>query len=452
MIARWIACALLAVLLAACARREASQEDPWASDLTHFPRPKPYLGMPERVTGKLPQQLSQTGAFQNVATLSVAPGLIPYDLIVPFWSDGAVKTRWVSIPSEGVRFSSTGEWHFPKGTVFVKNFDLPLDAADPTRRRRLETRLLVLDADGGAYGVLYKWRADGTDADLLPGSLTEQIGTRTSDGSTNVQTWYYPSRKDCLTCHTQNAGRVLGVKTRQLNRDFRYPSGFTENELSAWSRLKLFRNSSADLNPAKLPKLAATDDTSRSLEARARSYLDANCAHCHRPGGTVAYFDARYDTPAADQKIVGGAVLLDEGVDHPRVVAPNDIWRSIAYIRINTIGDLRMPPLARETIDHNGVALVRSWIKSLSAPPVLAPPDFLPRSGTVPRETLLRLVARQVDAEIHFTTDGSEPGLDDPKYVGPIRLRETTIVRARAYKEGYTHSITAQEVFVVAHR
>ena len=77
------------------------------------------------------------------------------------------KLRWIAVPAGKITFSPTGEWHFPAGTVFVKNFDLPMDAAHPEVKRRLETRLLVRDSQGGVYGVVYKWRPDGSDADLL---------------------------------------------------------------------------------------------------------------------------------------------------------------------------------------------------------------------------------------------------------------------------------------------
>ena len=52
--------------------------------------------------------------------------------------------------------------------------------------------------------------------------------------------WYYPGRQDCLVCHTARAGLVLGVNTRQMNRDFDDPSGRAGNQLLAWNRLGLF--------------------------------------------------------------------------------------------------------------------------------------------------------------------------------------------------------------------
>jgi len=425
-----------------------------ATDVVHgvsAPRviPKAYLNMPQRSSVQPPALLSQTGVFRDLHTLTPLPGLIPYDLVVAFWSDGAVKSRLVAIPKGKIAFSSSDEWRFPPGTVFVKTFELPVNEADPSVKRRLETRLLVCAADGGLYGVVYKWRDDGSDADRLPGSLIEDVQIRTRSGGTRTQRWYYPSRKDCLACHNSRAGGVLGVKTRQLNRDYDYPSGVASNQLEVWNDLQLFSPSLAGTDPSTLPQLAVPGDTNRSLEDRARSYLDANCAQCHRPGGTVAYFDARYTTPLDHQGIVDGPVLIDEGIDHPRVVAPHDIWRSIAYMRVDTLDDIKMPPLARETIDAKGVALLRAWIESLPGKPVLAPPAISPAGGNFPSAIEVRLTAAEPGADIHYTLDGSEPDRNDRVYTAPIRLKETSIVRARSYKKGFLHSITAQGVFVL---
>ena len=139
----------------------------------------------------------------------------------------------------------------------------------------------------------------------------------------------------------------------------------------------------ADLD--QIPTLAAADDSSRSLQDRARSYLDANCSQCHRPGGTVAYFDARYSTPLAQQELVDGPVLIDQGIDRPRVISPHDIWRSIAYMRVNTLDDIKMPPIARETIDIKGVKLLQDWITSLPGRAVLEPPAMSPKERNVRR-------------------------------------------------------------------
>ena len=407
-----------------------------------------YWGMPDRISGRLPSHLSETGIFKDLVRLQLNEAFIPYDLVVPFWSDGAGKSRWVSVPAgQTVKFSPTGEWRFPPGTVFVKTFTFATNANTPEVLRRLETRLLVCDANGGVYGVVYKWRPDNQDADLLATNLTENLAITTAAG-THAQPWYYPNRHDCLDCHSANAGYVLGVKTRQMNRSLTYPSGVTDNELRAWNHAGLFDPTLDEKSLASYPTLARLDDVSRSLTDRARSYLDANCAHCHRPEGTVAYFDARYDTPLERQGLVDGRVLIDERIDHSRVIAPNDIWRSIMYMRTDTTEAFKMPPLARNTIDERGMALLRAWIESLPGPPVLPPVEISPAGGhfAVPVTVVLK---SEPGAVIYYTMDGTVPGTSDLLYQQPVQLSGPTILRARAFKPGSTRSITAQEIFLV---
>ena len=446
---RGIALSAAAVLLAIANNGYTKTSAP-AYGLESWTAPKPYLLMPQSAAGKLPALLSQTGVFKDTRNLVPSAGLIPYDLVVAFWSDGASKLRWAAVPKGGrIQFSPTGDWVFPAGSILVKTFELPVDEAHPEVKRRLETRLLVRDSEGGVYGAVYKWRADNSDAELLSSSLTEDIPIKTAAGTTRNQTWYYPSQKNCLECHNTHTTGVLGLRARQMNRDFTYPTGVTDNQLRTWNHLGLFAPGFTDADLAKFPKLAAASDTTRSLEDRARSYFDANCSQCHRPGGTVANFDARYDTPLEKQNLVDGPVLIDERIDHSRVIAPNDIWRSIAFLRVNTVGDIRMPPLARETIDPTGVNLLRQWITSLPGKPVVAPPQISPAGGTFSKPVEVSLNDAEVGADIRYTLDGSAPTPSDMRYEKPIQITGPTIVRARAFKDGFTRSVSAQAVFVV---
>jgi uncharacterized repeat protein (TIGR03806 family) len=405
--------------------------------------------MPDTADGKIPVLLSQTGAFAALRQLAPAKTLVPYDLVLAFWSDGAVKTRFVAIPDAKVAFTATGEWTFPPGTVFVKTFELPTDATRPNVKRRLETRLIVVDRNGGVYGVTYKWRADLSDADLVPAEGQHEDITMRDANGTHVQSWYYPSRRDCMECHNSHTTGTLGPKTRQMNRDVRYPDGTTENQLRRWNRNGLFDTALDEHDIPSFPTLARADETTRSVEDRARSWLDANCGHCHRPGGTVANFDARYDTPLEHQNLVGGPVLIDQNVDRARVISPHDPWRSVALMRVDTNGEIRMPPLARNTIDSEGVALLRSWIESLPGRDVLAPPSIAPRGGTFEHSVSVTLASGEPGTEIHYTLDGSVPGPKDPRYEGPIRIDGPTTLRARAYKEGFTRSIITQQTYLV---
>jgi uncharacterized repeat protein (TIGR03806 family) len=329
-----------------------------------------------------PATLSATGIFSNLATLAPAAGVIPYDVNSPLWSDGATKKRWIALPNNGapydaaetIAFASSSPWRFPAGTVFIKHFELPIDARDPLHVRRLETRLLVLDSTGGIYGVTYKWRADNSDADLLPTSLTEDVSLTNADGTTHTEQWYYPSRENCQTCHNSTAGFVLGVKTAQLNGTFTYPTtGATDNQLRTWAKIGMFGNPPADTEIAGLPKMAGLADTNASTESRARSYLDANCAQCHRPGGARGLWDGRFETPLAQQGIINGAVLNSLGIADARVIAPGRPDRSIALLRMNALDSTKMPFLAKNVVHAAVVDLFGEWIASFANDPLPSP-------------------------------------------------------------------------------
>ena len=307
-----------------------------------------------------PKLLSQTGAFADTARLIPVPGLVPYNVNSPLWSDGAAKTRWIALPEgQKIGFAPKGEWSFPSGTVFVKHFELPADLRNPQICRRLETRLLVRDASGSVYGVTYKWRPDNSDADLVSESITEQVPIVGTDGRAATQTWYYPSQNDCMRCHTPAAGYVLGPKTRQLNGSFAYVSSrVKDNQLRTWNHLAMFDPAIDEAQIASLDRMPAVSDAAASIEQRAKSYLDANCAQCHRPGGVHALWDARFDTSLESAGILNANTINKLGLSGARVIRPGDVSHSLIYLRMNSL-DLatKMPPLARNTMDANAVQL-----------------------------------------------------------------------------------------------
>ncbi len=330
-------------------------------------------GGPPPSTHQLPKLLSQTGAFTDLLNLQPADGMIPYGVNSPLWSDGAQKQRWFVLPTQTkIGFSDTGEWKFPAGTVFVKNFSLPVDDNDPAVQHRLETRLLIRDTSGTVYGASYKWRADNSDADLITAGTNELITIKTATG-TRTQKWFYPGRQDCLTCHTPVSGGVLGVSTRQLNGDYKYPNGVTDNQLRTLGHLGLFDKEFDPLKIFRYPKLVNLTNTSVALELRVRSYLDANCAMCHRPGGAGAFFDARFVTPLKKQNLLNGPVANLRGITGAKVVVPGDTNRSILFQRISVTGEGQMPPIARNVVDDKAVALIGQWISKLPAKATILP-------------------------------------------------------------------------------
>jgi uncharacterized repeat protein (TIGR03806 family) len=336
---------------------------------------------PPPASRPFPPLLSQTGAFQDLPSLTPNSSLIPYNVNSPLWSDGAVKQRWMALPTNTfVHFTPTGEWSFPNGSVFVKHFDLPMDDTNPNILRRLETRFLVRDTNSAVYGITYKWRGDNSDADVVTNAITEDILVSTGVG-TRTQQWFYPGPLDCLRCHTAAASYVLGVKTRQLNGNYPYPAtGVTDNQLRAWNHAGIFDTALSTFT--NYDKLVSLTNTSAAITWRVRSYLDSNCSQCHRPGGAPALWDARYDTPLASQNIVNGTVGNTLGIFGAKVVVPQDLTRSVMYLRVNSLDTIKMPPLARNRIDTNAVATIGQWINVLVSPTISPIPDVTVNSNS----------------------------------------------------------------------
>lgn len=299
----------------------------------------------------VPERLSETGCVDPAHPADPAPGLVSYEVNSPLWSDGAAKSRWFAIPDgTTIAVGDDGAWSFPVGSVIVKQFR---DGETP-----METRLLVRHADGDWAGYSYAWNADGTDATLLPGSATARFGETD---------WTYPSRAECLRCHTASAGSTLGLRAEQLDRMHTYEElgGGTYNQLDALTAMGFF-----DRDPAR-PGAWASPTGAASIEDRARSYLAANCAFCHAPGGTGGgTMDLRASTPFAETGLCDGAPLNgDLGVAGARLFVPGSPDTSLLALRMASLDAHRMPPLGSQRVDAAGLAAVRAWIAATPACP-----------------------------------------------------------------------------------
>jgi glucose/arabinose dehydrogenase/mono/diheme cytochrome c family protein len=308
-----------------------------------------------------PSTLAGTGAFTNLAALAPAPGIVPYDINVPFWSDHALKWRWFSVPdtNQTITFSRDGNWTFPPGSVWIKHFELELTNGAPESRVRLETRLLVKTTNG-VYGVTYRWTTPPTNALLVADEGLDEPFIVNDGGNLRTQVWHYPSRQECLLCHTRVAGYALGFNTAQLNRPHDY-GGTVTNQIAALSLAGYFHTNVTGWHT--LRALAAATDEAVSREYRVRSYLAANCVQCHQPGGTTpGFWDARLTTPTAAAGLINGPLFDDEDDPNNRVVVPGSLTNSMLLTRISTPGTMRMPPLASSELDTQAIALVSAWI------------------------------------------------------------------------------------------
>jgi hypothetical protein len=145
-----------------------------------------------------------------------------------------------------------------------------------------------------------------------------------------------------------------------LNRDFDYGSGMT-NELAALSLAGYFNSAVSNLHT--LPAMASVTNAAVSLEYRARSYLAANCAQCHQPGGSArGFWDARLTTATDQAGLVNGALVNYLGDTNNAVLEPGSLSNSVMLTRISTPGSLRMPPLATTLLDTNAIELLSAWI------------------------------------------------------------------------------------------
>ena len=335
-----------------------------------------------------PQKLSETGLFASTKDHIPAKGLIPYSVNAALWSDGAEKERFIAIPGEGqIEFdvvvypekppTAPPGWRFPDGTCLVKTFSLETEPGNPKSKKRLETRVLQHrrmpgndDEYGNQvwYGYTYVWNDEQTDAELLDAkglTRTYEIKDPKADGGIRKQEWRFPSRSECTLCHTMAARYQLGVNTLQMNKDHDY-GGVIANQLATLEHIGLFKEK-LPKRPEALPRLVDYHDSSADINLRARSYLHANCSHCHRTwGGGNAEFHILANLPLKDTKALDARPQQgDLGTANARIIAPGDPARSLFVARMKRLGLGRMPHVASSVVDEVGVQVVEEWIRSL---------------------------------------------------------------------------------------
>lgn len=297
-----------------------------------------------------PNRLSETGCFETLAQdLVPASGVVSYEIAQPFWSDGAEKERFVSIPDNSTFVvDDEGDWELPIGGVLIKNFKW--------LGQNFETRFFVR-YNNGAYGAYtYEWTGE-SEAELVRATGKS---VKLSDG----HVWQYPSRNECRQCHTVRAGYILGPETRQMNINRYYPqTQQNANQFETFKALGMLSGNTSSLEP--FPQVGSTTS---SLHEKAMAYLHVNCASCHRgAGGAQSIWDARYIVPFKDKGLCNITPItpVTEFVQE-YYVNPGDHTSSSIWWRTHQRGQGQMPPLASSIVDQAGVDLIAQWIDSLT--------------------------------------------------------------------------------------
>ena len=316
---------------------------------------------------------------------SDTPGQLPREGVVPFtpiavlYADESLKARFVAVPpGTSIDFDADERWDFPVGTTLVKTFYFFDDARDPALGRRLlETRLLVhRGTDWESF--IYVWNEAQTEARF------ERLGTwlefdRIDAQGTTVATRYrVPNKNQCGSCHEQDGVSVpLGPRAFQLHHELDYGGDIgRRNQLEHWAALGILSGVPEDLGAQFA--LVDYEDSTADLEARARSYLEVNCAHCHADGGGADSSGLRLGVTVEDPSLLGvcrrpvaagagsGGLFYD--------IVPGQPDQSIMVYRMNsTDPEIKMPELPTQTADDFGVVLISDWITAMTYPPCPEP-------------------------------------------------------------------------------
>lgn len=294
--------------------------------------------------------LSSTGLYADFAARAIAPGVREFAPAFTLWSDGAVKTRWLYVPS-GTTIDSrdASHWRLPVGAKLWKQFAAP-------DGRLLETRLIERlaatgDDDVDYRAIAFAWRDDESEADAVPEGRNDTRGTDHD----------IPTATACRTCHTGEPGFALGLSALQLS--------------GPGPGLRL-----ADAQPLLSDAVAEVAVPGDATTRAALGYLHANCGHCHNPRGAAwpdvnlhLQLDAPAATPEATATYASTIGVALFRFQHPGIterVKPGQPDASgIAYrMSVRDPGvplSEQMPPIATERVDDAGVAAVRAWISSL---------------------------------------------------------------------------------------
>ncbi len=323
------------------------------------PAPAPTINDALILGDTLPARLQDFGLLVDGKT--PAPGVRPYHLNTPLFSDYAEKFRFVYVPpGKAARMAGGGLIDWPVGSVLIKSFGYPADLRRPDDGIRiLETRLLIHRASGWV-ALPYVWNPDGREAVLKRAGQRLRVSWTHLDGQTRTISYAVPNANQCKGCHVSGDQITpIGPKARNLNDG---------HQLQALKRAGLLQGQIRGL-PA-LP--VWNDPNSGSVAARARAYLDVNCSHCHNRKGPAdtsgLWLD--WDQPAdANLGLYKRPTAAGRGsVGLEFAIKPGAPDQSYLLARMASLEPgIAMPELGRATVHEEGVALIRRWIADMKA-------------------------------------------------------------------------------------
>jgi uncharacterized repeat protein (TIGR03806 family) len=334
--------------------------------------PKPAGVALETLLAEAPApKLADYRLFKDTGGRMPNARLTPYALNTPLFSDYAEKFRFLYLPpGTKARYRADAVFEFPVGATLVKTFAYPADLRRPGDDiRYLETRLLIRKR-AGWVALAYVWNAGQTEAVLKRAGARLDASFVDTKGQVRRVDYAVPNQNQCKECHQLDKTLLpIGPKARNLNGDFAYAGG-TENQLAHWTRGGLLAGSP---KPGAAPRAARWDDPKEPLEARARAYLDANCAHCHGPRAIASnsgLFLGLEEKRPPQLGIGKGPVAAGRGSGGLKVsIEPGHPDASIlAYRMASNEPGVMMPELGRTLTHEEGLALVRDWIAAMKAP------------------------------------------------------------------------------------
>ncbi|PHS07135.1 MAG: hypothetical protein COA78_13700 [Blastopirellula sp.] len=330
---------------------------------------------------KFPTKLSETGLFESLDDLQLAPGVLPYEVNAEHWADHTTSKRLVALPNDrrlslyqktiGATGENKGDISFPQDAVLAKTVYLEMEAGNPSSKRKIETQILHRTGDHwNAYN--YIWNDQQTDAVLADNVATERefiVKDNSVPGGIRKQTWHHSSRNECLLCHIWKSGTAHSFKLPQLDRpldeELTGISKFDDNQLQALNKLGLFE---IEL-PKQVTPQVSPSNTSAALADRARAYLHLNCAHCHsQGGGGTAAIDIRQELPLDETDLLNGPVTQGTfGLTDSKLLVAGDPYRSALYYRLAKMGRGHMPHFGSTEPDAEGIRLIHDWIRSMES-------------------------------------------------------------------------------------